>query len=535
MDEQSVALDVEKTTEAENQPSYEYNSFSSSLAYSNYYFGLNIFDMYSQDQLAALVKDPMANNQILRELSLILYGTNGQFSNSVDFMVAMPTLDSVVISRGASPTKKRRNEQLMESALRTIKHKEFLRDALFRDLVEGVCFYYLETVSRPESKKKMLTDYDVNSIVELNEVGMNASVISLPADYTRIVGFKNSSPVLAFNLDYFKTSDLEPIEQKLRKFPKEIRDAYNKKKGTWKESGNWVVLNNDHTISHKIKSKREEIWGRPLVLSAISDILYGDYFVQTKRNVLDDLNSEIYFLTFPESATKGLSALNKNQQESLHNSVKQAIQSKATSGKPRKNFFSLPAGTKLDSLDSANTDILDDKYESKIGSKISGNLGMSASLLDGESSGSFSANQQNLELVSARIFRYIDEISNELNKALNNCIIKDKKNQAEIKYIPITHVNKNSMISAVKDLYISGKGSISLWAAAVGIQPDIFFSLIEKEREMKWDEIPVHATSYNSSGNQDNNGGRPTTDTPTDSTVKSRNSDGNNTPSPSDN
>lgn len=190
MDEQSVALDVEKTTEAENQPSYEYNSFSSSLAYSNYYFGLNIFDMYSQEQLAALVKDPMANNQILRELSLILYGTNGQFSNSVDFMVAMPTLDSVVISRGNSPSKKRRNEQLMESALRTIKHKEFLRDALFRDLVEGICFYYLETVSRPESKKKMLTDYDVNSIVELNEVGMNASIISLPADYTRIVGFK---------------------------------------------------------------------------------------------------------------------------------------------------------------------------------------------------------------------------------------------------------------------------------------------------------------------------------------------------------
>lgn len=531
MDEQSVALDVEKTTEAENQPSYEYNSFSSSLAYSNYYFGLNIFDMYSQEQLAALVRDPMANNQILRELSLILYGTNGQFSNSVDFMVAMPTLDSVVISRGASPTKKRRNEQLMESALRTIKHKEFLRDAIFRDLVEGICFYYLETVSRPVSNKKMLTDYDVNSIVELNEVGMNACVISLPADYTRIVGFKNSSPVLAFNLDYFTTSDLEPIEQKLRKFPKEIRDAYNKQK----ESGNWVVLNNDHTITYKIKSKKDEIWGRPLVLSAITDILYSDYFINTKRNVLDDLNNKIYFMTFPQGRDPGTSALNKTQQENLHVAVRDVLKTQSGRGKSKKNFFSLPAGTKLDSLDAANTDIFDDKYESNLGSKISGSIGMSASLLDGMSSGSFSANQQNLELVSSRIFQYIEGISSELNKAINACIINDKKNIAEVKYLPITHVNKGSMVGYAKDLYVTGKGSISLWSAAVGIPSEVFFSLLEKEKEMGWDDIPVHSTSYNTSGNSDNTGGRPVTDSPTDSTVKSRNSNGNATPSPSDN
>lgn len=534
MDEQSVALDVEKTTEAENQPSYEYNSFSSSLAYSNYYFGLNIFDMYSQEQLAALVRDPMANNQILRELSLILYGTNGAFSNTVDCMTAIHTLNSVVVSRGNSANKKRKNEQLMESALRTIKHKEFMRDAIFRDLVEGICFYYLETVSRPVSNKKMLTDYDVNSIVELNEVGMNASIISLNADYTRIIGFKNSSPVLAFNLDYFMTSDVEPIEQKLRKFPKEIRDAYNKRKNnnTLKESGNWVVLNNDHTICHKIKSKREEPFGRPIVISAIQDILYGDYFTQTKRAVLDDLNNKVCYLRFPEGTTKGSAALTKDQQKNLHEAVKSAIQTRTTKGK--RNFFSLPAGTELKTLDVADTDVLDDKYESKLGTKISGDLGFAASLLDGASSGSFSANQQNLELVSAKIFQYIEGISSELNKAIQACIIKDKHNAAEVCYLPITHVNKSSMVGYAKDLYVTGKGSISLWSAAVGVPSEVFFSLLEKEKEMGWDDIPVHSTSYNTPGNSDNTGGRPVSENPTDSTVKSRNSNGNSLPSPSD-
>ena len=50
---------------------YEFSSYSSQQAYSNYYFGLNIFDLYSREQLADLVKNPMANNKILREISLI--------------------------------------------------------------------------------------------------------------------------------------------------------------------------------------------------------------------------------------------------------------------------------------------------------------------------------------------------------------------------------------------------------------------------------------------------------------------------------
>lgn len=72
----------EETTKIIN----EFNSYRSSMAYSNYYFGLNVFDIYTPEQLASLVKDPMANNQVLRELSLILYGTNGVYTNTVDYL-----------------------------------------------------------------------------------------------------------------------------------------------------------------------------------------------------------------------------------------------------------------------------------------------------------------------------------------------------------------------------------------------------------------------------------------------------------------
>lgn len=209
-------------TVKKNNKEYEFNSYKDSIMYSDYYFGFNLFNFYTPEQLASIVQDPMNNNQILREISLILYGTNGVFTNTVDYMVAMPTLDKVIVPHGNSPQKKRRNKDLMESTLRTIKDKEIIRDALWKGMVEGVAFYYFETTTRPKSNKKNMSDYDVESIVEINDIGINASIISLPVDYTKIVGIQNSSYVIAFNLDYFTIGGTEPTEQKLRKYPKKL-------------------------------------------------------------------------------------------------------------------------------------------------------------------------------------------------------------------------------------------------------------------------------------------------------------------------
>ncbi|MDY4494991.1 MAG: hypothetical protein SPE24_08995 [Erysipelotrichaceae bacterium] len=518
----------EETTKIIN----EFNSYRSSMAYSNYYFGLNVFDIYTPEQLASLVKDPMANNQVLRELSLILYGTNGVYTNTVDYLTAMPTLDRVIVPHGKSANKKKQNKELMESTLRSIKDKEIVRDALFRGMIEGVAFYYFETTSRPQSNNKMMTDYDVESIIEINELGINASIISLPVDYTRIVGIKNSSYVLAFNLDYFDIAEGESREKKLRKYPKEIRDAYTaRKNNSAGNSGNWVILDNTKTIVHKIRSKREERYGRPLVLAAISDILYSDYFTQTKRNVLDEINNRIIYQTFPEGKDKGTSALTKQQQQSQHDAVKGAVMNKNNRGGI--SFFSVAAGTKINAIEASNTDIFDDKYESNLGDKIALDMGIASSLLNGSSSGSYSAQENNLEMLTSQLFQWIEQIQSELNKCISENIIKDYKNWVECKYLPITHVNKSKMVGYAKDLYLSGKGSLSLWASACGISPDIFFALLDQELEEDIEnKYPVHITSYVASGKQDS--GRPTTDEPTENTVASRSNNSNAMPSPSD-
>jgi hypothetical protein len=86
----------------------------------------------------------------------------------------------------------------------------------------------------------------------------------------------------------------------------------------------------------------------------------------------------------------------------------------------------------------------------------------------------------------------------------------------------------------MKDLYLQGKGSLSLWASACGIKPEVFYALLDSELE---DDIenkyPVHQTSYTLSSNNQSPG-RPQTDNPTDSTIVSRSNNGNAMPSPSD-
>lgn len=527
--------DNETNVAEQNSVSHELQSFSSSHSYSNYYFGFDIFDMYSPEELFALIRDPMTHNRQCREISLVLYSTNGVYTNTVDYMTAMPTLDRVVVPHGESKKKRDRNKRLMESTLRKIKDKEYIRDALFCGMVEGTTFGYFETTARPYSNRKTMTDTEVDNISEINEIGVNASIITLPVNYTKIVGIKNSSYVIAFNLDYFNIADGESTENKLRKFPKEIRDAYAKRynsKTNHFDNGNWVILDNNKTIVHKVRSKREEQYGRPLVLAAIRDILYGDYFTDTKRGVLDEVNHRIIFQTLPEGKDKGTSALTKQQQKDQHEAVKSAVINK--NNRSGISFFTVAGGTKIDTIASSNTEIFDDKYESNLNDKIALDLGIAASLLNGSSQGNFAAQTGNLELITGVLFQWVEQISNELNKCINANIIKDEKNWVEVRYLPITHANKKQMVGYAKDLYLQGKGSLSLWSAACGISPEVFFALLDQEIAMRVEEIyPVHQTSYTLS-KSDNQGGRPQTDNPSENTIKSQGNDGNSVPSPSD-
>ena len=86
----------------------------------------------------------------------------------------------------------------MNSILRSLRYKEVIRDAIFRDAKDGMYVAYMETKTANPVQSSMLSDVDVSNITEINATGVNATVIPLPIEYTRIVGRRNNCYELAF-------------------------------------------------------------------------------------------------------------------------------------------------------------------------------------------------------------------------------------------------------------------------------------------------------------------------------------------------
>ena len=483
------------TTSSTYNSNFEFNSYSTFGSIFDPLFMCGIYDYFNKNEIHSVLINPILNHETAIKLSEFVYTKNGIVSNSIDYMTSLPCLDRIVISKNKKTSKTiQASKDLMKSTLDTIDDKKFIRDALFTEMVDGIAFYYFDIRQKTFDRNKFMTDYDVENIVEINEVGINASIITLPWKYTKIVGKKNGRYILAFNLRYFDDFTGDTLERKLRKYPKEIVDAYHKKhNGT--TTGDWVVLDNDKTMCRKIKCKDTEPWGRSLVIAALEDVLYKDYFTDTKRNVLDEINNKIIYQTFPEGKDKG--------------------------------------GTKINDVD-VSTDIFDNNNESDLNSQISVDLGICASLIGAMETGSFAAGTNNLEMINAQLYTWVYEWQKELNYVINKNIIQNDRAKVEVYYFPTSFVNRKSFFDMMKSLYVECGGSISFLLASTGVDVDAYFAVLDSEiADGIYEKYQPHQTSYTLSKNEEV--GRPATDNPTDNTIKSQNNNGNSLPSPSDN
>lgn len=518
--------------------SYEFNSFWTSVSLNRLddIFGCSISSHFTPEEIRMILSDPIGNHEITRKLAMFVYNSDGVVANSIDYMVSFPCLDRVICGKKRlfHKSKLNKNKDLMLSTLETINDKKFIRDVLHTDMNEGTCFYYFETTKKAVDRTKFMSDYDVENILEICDIGMNAVMVPLPYNYCKIVGRKNGRYVIAFNLRYFDEQfDSDAKNRKLKQYPLEISKAYQEWESGNKQSNHWKVLDSDHTIAHKIKCKISEPWGRPLAIAAIGDILYQGEFVDTKRNTLKELNNKIIYQTLPEGKDKGSCALTKPQQEDQHNKVKQAVMEKNNRGGT--SFFTVAAGTKMSSLDIGSPEIFDSKNESDLTDKIALDLGIAASLLNGSGSGNYSSQTNNLELINAQIYAWIQEIQTELNYVINACIIEDPKNKVDVYYLPTSLVNRSKFFDMMKSLYLDAAGSLTFLVAATGVNPEAYFNVLDEEIENKiFDKYLPHQTSYTLSKNSNKDGGRPETDDLlNESTAQTKANNSNNQPKPS--
>ncbi len=474
------------------------------------------FTETSIESVKKWMKDPMTYNKQIRDLSNQLYNANGIYTNVIDYTVAIPTLDRVVYSLDKESKKYASNKKKFIQALRLMKDKVTTRDLLFKAALEGIAFAYFETSETAGMDKGFLSDDEIGMITEINQ-SFNCSVIPLPTDYCRIVGTKNSSYVIAFDMSYFDQFRGNGLSKKLVAYPKEVRDKYK----TYRKNPNsyrWAILDNDKTITIKVRAKREERWGRPLGLAAYVDMMYDSYFTETKRKVLDDVNNTIIYQTFPEGDKKGTSSLTQNQQKEQHDNIKKALFTKGQSGGGI-SFFSIASGTKLDKINT-DVEVLKTGSEPELIKRIATDLGFAGSALNGEDS-NFSSQQMNIELVTKEVLTWLEQIEEEYNKVVNANIIKDPSCYMQLYYIPTTIANKDRFVGHMKDLYTMGKGSLQMWIAATGINPQAYLSLMDEELEEDFEnKYPLHKTSYTHS---EKDVGRPLEDSPAnENTIKSK-------------
>lgn len=510
----------------------EFNSYSDKLIYESI-FNCGIYDYFTKEEIDSVLRNPIANHETAIKLSEFAYGKNGIISNSIDYMVALMTLDRIVTSN-SNDSKVKNLKELMKSTLSLIDDKSFIRDALFTIMLDGIAFYYFETTKKMGNRSKLLNDYEVENILEINDYGINAAIITLPWQYTKIIGKKNGRFVLAFNLRYFDNYTGDSLTRKLKKYPKEIVEGYNARNNNADTGGDWLVLDSDKTMCSKIKCKNVEPWGRSLIIASLEDVLYKDYFIDTKRNVLDEINNKIIYQTFPEGKDKGSSALTGKQQKDQHDKVKQAVINKNNRGGV--SFFSVAAGSKLNKID-VDVDIFDQKNESDLNSQIALDLGICASLIGAMGTGTFAGGQQNLEMITSQIYTWICEWKNELVHVINKNIIKDSKNPIDIYYFPTSFVNRKQFFDMMQTLYTSASGSLTFLIASSGVDPDVYLSTMDNEiSEGFFEKYLPHQTSFTYNGENGDKGGRPIENNPTNAnTIASKTSNGNDLPSPSDN
>lgn len=489
---------------------------------------------YTIKDIRTFSKNPQYYNKQLRDLAWWVYNTNGSVRSAVNYIGSMHTLDKVIVckNRKKRPRNFERNRLKMLSVLDKINYKQQIRDNLMKNANDGTAFYYFETASRPISNEKFISDYQMANIVEINEIGMDVSIIPLPVDWCRICGRVGNHYRMAFNLRYFDQFNDRELKARLQAMPKEIRDGYNQNKGS---INNWIILDDTKTIVTKVNAAINQPWGVPMAVTAFDDIMYAEYFVNTKRTVLDSINNQIIYMTFPEGKEKGTSSLTKDQQREQHEKVKEAVITRRSQSGI--SFFSLASGTKIDKMD-VDIDIFDEKNEASIKDAVPGALGISSASLDGNTKGNYATASLNLELVASNTYTWVENFMFELNKCINANIIMDSSCVVDCYILPTTFANRDKQVKYMQDLYSHGKGSLTAWVSATGFDPDAYISLLDYELESDFEnKYPVHATSFTMSGRDEadsKESGRETVDFATnENTIQSQSSGSNTNPKPS--
>ena len=523
---------VPSPTPVENQQieSNSYDVETNSINSNSYFFQstYNNSSNLSMEGLQEYIKYPMIYNAILREISKQAYNSNGQYARAIDTRVSLPLLSYISVLRRTSSDKDVKNKdkkkkQKINLMMKLLNHDKTTRDILRKLDIEGI---YVGLLRDTTANNKNVTPYSgvIESIDRLEGLSLNDNFMIQPLDldYCKIVGFQNNVAIAAFDLMYFNQFKYGGLLNEIKNFPKEFIKAWNdyQKDG----SKRWYILDYKTTIALTARSEIEEAYGRPYGLAALADMKSQSDYSNNQYKLVSELASSIYCLILPEGEKEGRCSLNSVQQKEVTSAFENAVKLNTSGNQAKISTLVLPPKTQVDKL-TKDASLLKDTLNDENIKKISTSLGFASSALNAASEGSsgFAGLQVNLDIISAQVFQMVNEIAREYTRVLNEHENTKPIDYVDIKYLPISYLNKNDMYEKLKDLYMVAGGSRTYMIAASGVDPTDYLSICDEEISDDLDtKYPPHVTAYNLSDsadkpNPDNNmgankGGRPQKD-----------------------
>ena len=482
-----------------------------SLSYNSYSFSTGRLDTDNipMSDLKQYVKYPMIYNEILRTISEQAYNSQGIYSQVIDYSVAIPTLAYITTMRNKTPELKEKKKKF-NLFLKLLNHDRSTRDILRNLYIYGTYIGILRD-STASNKNIDFGSMTVESIDRIEGLSLddNFMIQPLDLDYCKIIGFQNNASITVFDMMYFDQFKYGGLVNEIKNYPKDFMKAYmNYKKDASKR---WFVLDYSKTIALKFKASENECSGRPYGLSAFTDMKTSSDYDNSQYQLVSELASSIYYLILPEGEKAGSCSLNSKQQTEVIEAFKGAVKVN-TSGSGENNkisTLSLAPKTEIGRL-SKDSSLIKDTLSSENIKKISTSLGFASSALNAESgSGSSYANLQvNIDLVSSQIFQTVNEIAIEYTRVLNGLLGIKPMDYIDIKYLPISWLNKDSIFEKAEKLYTLIGGNRRFLVAAAGFDVDDYFSCLDDEIDMGYEEkYPVHQ-SANTISSQDAKGGR---------------------------
>lgn len=399
-----------------------------------------------------------------------------------------------------------------------------------------------------DTVRKFLDNIDLTKMVRdgLYEVGELGTVVTclrsrsyvqfLELDSLKIDKQRNGKWVVEYDLQHLDSyRDMSDKLAAIESLPKEVTLAkYNEFKGSNDRNSNsrYVELSNCHVIN--IDAKRNTPYGLPMSLGAWLPLLQKEVINRVERSVADRVLKQILILSAGWLDEKNNSPVPANVLSAYFKQVTDLMQKKEGGrSSPSEDSgiatLALPHFLKLESL-KVDTTLFKEELYNKIDNDIYMGLGVSPALIMGGGGNYASANAN-----SEKFFSFIVTIIEQFEKVINDYLttILPSEVQCKIRFDRTTVLDKEAEVNKFKEFFMQ-TGVIQPWVESLfgGGTFDSILAQAQYEKEtLKTQDIlypPLNA--YTSSNETKASVAKPYNE----STEKTKSSDGNNTPSPSD-